>query len=231
MTEKTCFVVTAIGTPGTPTHAHADKVLTYLIRPVCEELGYKVIRVDQESFTGNINESIINHLKTDELVIADMTEHNPNAFYELGYREALGLPLIPIIKYNEKLPFDVASNRTILYDTDVAEIENSKRALKEMVKSIGDFNMENIKKSKDKPESNLTTIEKKIDEILHKLNRGIAPTSSPVISKNLPELDHSIASSITSASNPLNTPERRQVATSLSQLVRKVSDNSTPKKK
>ena len=98
MSDKTCFVVTAIGSPGDATNKHANKVLRNLIQPVCEELGYNVVRVDQESSSGNINDSIISHLKHDHLVIADMTGHNPNAFYELGFRQALELPLVPIIE-------------------------------------------------------------------------------------------------------------------------------------
>ncbi|TNY43291.1 hypothetical protein FGC34_01270, partial [Streptococcus pyogenes] len=70
---KTCFVVTAIGQNGSPERIQADKVLKYLIEPVCREFGYKVVRVDKEATNGDINESIINHLKSDELVIADMT--------------------------------------------------------------------------------------------------------------------------------------------------------------
>ncbi|HEP1254629.1 TPA: hypothetical protein VB230_001810, partial [Streptococcus pyogenes] len=34
---KTCFVVTAIGQNGSPERIQADKVLKYLIEPVCRE--------------------------------------------------------------------------------------------------------------------------------------------------------------------------------------------------
>lgn len=93
MTEKICFIVTAIGESGTETRDRADEVFSYLISPVCEELGYKPVRVDQVDAVDNINETIINYLKTAPMVVADMTGHNPNAFYELGFRQALELPL------------------------------------------------------------------------------------------------------------------------------------------
>ena len=44
MTEKICFIVTAIGESGTETRDRADEVFSYLIAPVCEELGYKPVR-------------------------------------------------------------------------------------------------------------------------------------------------------------------------------------------
>ena len=141
MTEKICFIVTAIGESGTPTRERSDKVYKYLIAPVCEELGYKPIRVDHVNAVDNINETIINHLKTAPMVIADMTDHNPNAFYELGFRQALELPLVPIIESGGKIPFDVITTRTVFYDTDVSKIEESKSNLKAKIKSFENFKM------------------------------------------------------------------------------------------
>lgn len=141
MTEKICFIVTAIGESGTPTRERADNVYRYLIAPVCEELGYRPVRVDHVNAVDNINETVINYLKTAPMVIADMTEHNPNAFYELGFRQARELPLVPIIKVGERLPFDVITTRTVFYDTDVAKIEDSKENLKSKILSFENFEM------------------------------------------------------------------------------------------
>ncbi|MCW6653669.1 hypothetical protein NHG24_07895 [Aerococcaceae bacterium NML210727] len=167
MTDKICFVVSSIGAFGSTTRKHADDVLEHLINPVCDELGFKVIRVDQESASGNINASIINHLKNDPLVIADMTGHNPNAFYELGFREALGLPLVPIIQKDENLPFDVSSNRTLLYSMHVAEIEKSKEELRNMIQSYSNFNPYN---QSEETELNLADIDTKLDKFINELN-------------------------------------------------------------
>lgn len=163
MSDKTCFVVTAIGSPGDATNKHANKVLRNLIQPVCKDLGYNVVRVDQESSSGNINDSIINHLKHDRLVIADMTGHNPNAFYELGFREALNLPMIPIIHHGESLPFDVSSNRTIMYSLEVEDIDVAKNKLHEMIKSFDGFIMPD---EKEQQQTTLNDLNNKIDDIL-----------------------------------------------------------------
>lgn len=159
---KKCFVVTAIGETGTDTRYNADNVLKHLINPICEELNIEVIRVDQESATGDITQSILNHLIQDDLVIADMTGHNPNAFYELGYRQALGLPLVPIISKDERLPFDVAGYRTVFYSLHVAEIDKSKESLKAMIQSFSNFQM----KEQEGQLSDFDSINQKLDEIL-----------------------------------------------------------------
>lgn len=172
MTEKICFIVTAIGESGTPTRERADNVYRYLIAPVCEDLGYRPVRVDHVNAVDNINTTIINYLKTAPMVIADMTDHNPNAFYELGFRQALELPLVPIIKVGGDLPFDVMTTRTVFYDTDVAKIEDSKENLKSKILSFENFEMPESRAERsltlDDLNDNLT---KKLNKILNLLEK------------------------------------------------------------
>lgn len=172
MSEKICFIVTAIGESGTPTRERADNVYRYLIAPVCEELGYRPVRVDHVNAVDNINETVINYLKTAPMVIADMTEHNPNAFYELGFRQARELPLVPIIKVGERLPFDVITTRTVFYNTDVAKIEDSKENLKSKILSFENFEMPESRAERsltlDDLNDNLT---KKLNKILNLLEK------------------------------------------------------------
>ena len=165
MTEKICFIVTAIGESGTPTRERADNVYRYLIAPVCEELGYRPVRVDHVNAVDNINTTIINYLKTAPMVIADMTDHNPNAFYELGFRQALELPLVPIIKVGGNLPFDVITTRTVFYDTDVAKIEEFKENLRAKIQSFENFEM-----PENRAERNLT-LDDLNDNLTKKLNK------------------------------------------------------------
>ena len=101
------------------------------------------------------------------MVIADMTDHNPNAFYELGFRQALELPLVPIIKVGGNLPFDVMTTRTVFYDTDVAKIEESKENLKAKIQSFENFEM-----PENRAERNLT-LDYLNDNLTKKLNKII----------------------------------------------------------
>ena len=180
MTEKICFIVTAIGESGTPTRERADNVYKYLIAPVCEDLGYKPVRVDHVNAVDNINATIINYLKTAPMVIADMTDHNPNAFYELGFRQALELPLVPIIRVGGNLPFDVMTTRTVFYDTDVSKIDESKIDLKAKIQSFENFEM-----PENRAERNLTlndlndNLTKKLNKILNLLEKQ--QSRSPIV--------------------------------------------------
>jgi hypothetical protein len=54
------------------------------------------------------------------LVIADLSFHNPNVFYELALRHATGQPTVLICRNEDKLPFDIADIRTVRVDmTDI----------------------------------------------------------------------------------------------------------------
>ena len=56
---------------------------------------------------GLITAQVIQNLVEWELVIADLSEHNPNVFYELAVRHALKKPIVQLIQAGQKIPFDV----------------------------------------------------------------------------------------------------------------------------
>lgn len=128
---KKCFVVSPIGDEGTEIRHHADKVLKYLITPVCQQLDYSVVRADQITGSSHIDQDVFTHLKEDDLVIADLTDLNANVLIEVGYRLRDGKPMILICDktHNSKLPFDIVTFRTIFYCLEVDKIDSDKDLL------------------------------------------------------------------------------------------------------
>jgi hypothetical protein len=112
---KKCFVIGPIGDPGTPTRGHADWLLDEIIAPVFEEhfKDFEVIRSDKIAQPGMIDSQVINHLLDDDLVIADMSLQNANAFYEMGLRHMERKPIIHMFRAGEVIPFDVKPYRAI----------------------------------------------------------------------------------------------------------------------
>lgn len=113
-----CFVVGPIGKDGSPERKHADLLLHSVIKEVleAEEFGYRVKRADEDADPGMISDRVISDIIHAELVVADLTELNPNAFYELGIRHSAEKPAIHVAKHGTPLPFDNASHRTIFID-------------------------------------------------------------------------------------------------------------------
>ena len=211
MTEKICFIVTAIGESGTPTRERADNVYRYLIAPVCEELGYKPVRVDHVNAVDNINETVINYLKTAPMVIADMTDHNANVFYEFGYRQALGKIVIPIIEEGHSIPFDVTTLRTIKYAiNDLDKANTAINRLKEAIK-ISDF--ESQADSSTLSPSNLdtsilTTINNKLDAIMD------------LLAQNNATIIDTVAEQVAKHSKTEQTMEERMLALILPEMIK-----------
>ena len=112
---KTCFVVGPIGDDGSPTRGHADWLLDEIITPVFVEhfKDFEVIRSDKIAQPGMIDSQVINHLLDAELVIADLSLLNANAFYEIGLRHMERKPIIHMFRAGEVIPFDVKPYRAI----------------------------------------------------------------------------------------------------------------------
>ena len=137
---KKCFIVSPIGTEGSDIRKRADQLFKHIIAPVCKECDFEAIRVDQLNQADSINETILDYLRVSELVIADITGHNPNAFYEMGYRASIGKPMIHVKEKGEKIPFDISGIRAFDYDLkDLDAVVEIKERLK---KTILSFNID-----------------------------------------------------------------------------------------
>lgn len=135
-TDKSCFVICPIGDEGSPTREWSDLTFDYIIKPVVKEFGYKPLRADHIKESGMITTQIIEQLIESPLVIADLTNSNPNVYYELAIRHIAQKPYIQMIKNNQKIPFDITGMRTIFFDTDLRQAANAKIELEEQIKSI-----------------------------------------------------------------------------------------------
>lgn len=134
--DKECFFVAPIGAPGSPTRNHSDQVLRYVVNAAVAPLGYRVVRADQLAEPGTITLTVVRHLLQAELVVADLTGLNPNVMYELAIRHARNRPVILLIKAGEKLPFDVAQERTVFFELSLEGVEVAVRELLKQVQHI-----------------------------------------------------------------------------------------------
>jgi hypothetical protein len=73
-----------------------DEVFESLIKPAATAAGFDVQTANKDG-SDVIQSTIINELMDAELVIADLTDHNPNVLFELGFRMAQEKP-VAIIK-------------------------------------------------------------------------------------------------------------------------------------
>jgi hypothetical protein len=89
-----CFYISPIGSEDTEERAHSDLFLGSLVEPALEEFGLKVVRADKIGKPGMITSQIVEHIVKSKLVVADLSFHNPNVFYELCLRHVCRLPTV-----------------------------------------------------------------------------------------------------------------------------------------
>lgn len=115
--ETTCFYVTPIGEENSEQRKHSDLFLSSIVEPALEQFQLTVVRADAIDKPGTITRQIIEYLIRSRLVIADLSFHNPNVFYELAIRHAARLPVVQIVRAADRIPFDLSQTRTIKIDT------------------------------------------------------------------------------------------------------------------
>ena len=116
---KTCFVIMGFGKKvDWPTGRELDLDKTYraIIKPAVEAAGLTCIRADEEQCTGVIDAPMYERLLDSDLVVADLSTGNANAFFELGVRYALRPHATIILAEDQyKPPFDVGHVRYLKY--------------------------------------------------------------------------------------------------------------------
>lgn len=176
--KKRCFVIAPIGEQGSEIRKRSDQVFNYIIRPVLERLGYEPERADQMATPGIITNQVIQAVLEFPLVIADLTWHRANVFYELAIRHVVRKPFIQMIEVGQEIPFDVRATRTIIVNTkDLDSVEEAKRELENQVKSIDEgaaetenpisvaFDLQALRGSKEPEERSLAHVLEAISEL------------------------------------------------------------------
>jgi hypothetical protein len=135
---KNCFVVGPIGSADSPVRIHADWLLEEIINPVMQEYPEFIVhRADKLSQPGLIDTQVITHLLNDDLIIADITTLNPNAFYEIGIRHMVQKPIIHMHKAGEKIPFDISAYRSIEFSLERPnDLRDARSRLKNAVEAV-----------------------------------------------------------------------------------------------
>ncbi len=128
---KFCFVIMPFSTTSSCTEDEWDEIFNNVIKPAVEKTGFNYKCERANSHFESIIEHILDSLNRSELVIADITDKNPNVLYELGVRHTLGGPAILISQKKDDIPFDLRPYPYKIYGWKTAK---EKKKFKEEIK-------------------------------------------------------------------------------------------------
>ena len=135
--KRKCFIITPIGSDNSDTFRRAKGVIESAIKPILKSFDYDDIKPAYEiNVSGMINTQIINRIIEDDLVIANLTENNPNVMYELCLRHVVAKPIIHICERGTNLPFDIKDSRTIFYENDMLGVKELRSELSKFMREI-----------------------------------------------------------------------------------------------
>lgn len=97
---------------------------TYLfgIKETLNAVGFNCLRIDERIFNDSIIEKIKESIMTSDYLIADLTNSNPNVFYEVGFAHAMGKNVILIANSTDDLKFDLQHMKTIIYNGKINKL-------------------------------------------------------------------------------------------------------------
>ena len=107
-----------------------------LIQASFEQAGFHVYRADDIESQQNILRDIVTAIATADVVIADLTDSNPNVYYELGLAHALRKSVVLLTQDIRSVPFDLRSYRVIEYDTYFARFGDAREKLGQVADQI-----------------------------------------------------------------------------------------------
>lgn len=113
--RETCFVIMPFSkTTKDHTKNYWTEHFKSFLKPLIEEHpDFEARR--SKPLRGDILREIITDLVISRVVVADLTDHNPNVYWELGVRQSFKHGAVTIAEIGTQLPFDIGTKGTLFY--------------------------------------------------------------------------------------------------------------------
>lgn len=116
-----------------------DKRFRDVLKPAAEAAGLYAYRVDEDPSVSIPIEKIEESIRASAAVLADITQNNPNVWFEVGYAIAAGKEVVFICSDEREspFPFDVQHRSIIKYETgSVSDFDALKSKLVPRLKAV-----------------------------------------------------------------------------------------------
>ena len=127
--RATAFVIMPFG-------AAFDGIYNSFIQKELTAAGFVVARADEITSSESIISIIIRQIEDSCLVVADLTDSNPNVYYELALAHSLHKPVISLTQDTDDLPFDIKAYRAIGYSRDFESMDIARGELRKAAEGV-----------------------------------------------------------------------------------------------
>jgi len=134
--KKKCFVIMPVSETKSCTQNEWTGIFEHMIKPAVtgSRLGYECERA--KPLTGAFVRDILEGLNRSDVVIADLTDRNPNVCYELGIRHTLKRRTILIAQNIDDVPSDLRSYWVVTYGKSLTGAQNFKKKVREILREM-----------------------------------------------------------------------------------------------
>ena len=165
-----CFVISPIGKEGSVRRQKADDAF-WVFAQAAKRSGFQARRADHSINPGMVTPDVVEYILTSPMVIADLSESNPNVYYELSIRHVAQLPTVHVmhqgVELETELPFD-------LKDTSLVRYNTSHRLASKSIKEISKY-LKEAKRKSTNTENVLTPIMQRLGTSLILPKVSVAP--------------------------------------------------------
>jgi hypothetical protein len=127
--EQLCFILMPFAEELVPVYEEA-------IAPAATQAGLECRRADEIMKPGAIMAQVWQSLMESRVVVADLTNMNPNVFYELGLAHAIGHDVILLTQDKKWVPFDLQHMRWFKYQPDTHGLHLLRQRLRTAFKEV-----------------------------------------------------------------------------------------------
>ena len=99
-----------------------DQIVNEFFRPAVAATGFELYRLDEVPKAGLIDDRLRVEIRTSKFLISDLTHENAGAYWEAGFAEGLGKPVIYTCEKSkfesQKTHFDTNHHLTVIWDKE-----------------------------------------------------------------------------------------------------------------
>ncbi len=116
----------------------AYNAYNYCIKQVCKDFNLEIRRADEIFSTHPVYSNIVREIRDASIIIVDITDRNPNVFYELGMAHLLKQSHTIIITQDDykDTPFDISHFRIIKYEDSIEGKEKLESQLRKTLEIL-----------------------------------------------------------------------------------------------